>query len=138
MLVNTLSSGVAAVRNELIFKRKGLEPGMPFMVQNIVLYTWGLGMNLASWRVCGRHVYFLEGFSPAVWISVVCASLLGLMCALMLRYLDNVVRCFSGVAQMLVTVVASRLLPARMHQSSFDVYFVASLALLSVALVLYQ
>merc|ERR1712216_419573 len=76
----------------------------------------GLGMNLASWRAWGRHVYFLEGFSPAVWVSVVCASLFGLMCALMLRYLDNAVRCFSGVAQMLVTVVASRLLPRRLHE----------------------
>merc|ERR1712216_261840 len=98
----------------------------------------GLGMNLASWRAWGRHVYFLEGFSPAVWVSVVCASLFGLMCALMLRYLDNAVRCFSGVAQMLGTVVASRLLPRRLHEDSVDLFFVASLALLSAALILYQ
>mmetsp|Transcript_30649 Transcript_30649/g.56006 ORF Transcript_30649/g.56006 Transcript_30649/m.56006 type:complete len:418 (-) Transcript_30649:150-1403(-) len=136
MLVLTTSAGFAAVRNELIFKRER-EDRMPFMLQNAVMYVWGIGFNLSSWAFFGKHS-FLEGFTPVVWVSVVCASCMGLMVAMMLKYLDNVVRCFSGVGQVLFTVLASRLLPAHLHEGNFDVFYLASLVTLAVALVLYQ
>mmetsp|Transcript_9867 Transcript_9867/g.13882 ORF Transcript_9867/g.13882 Transcript_9867/m.13882 type:complete len:95 (-) Transcript_9867:144-428(-) len=63
---------------------------------------------------------------------------MGLMVAMMLKYLDNVVKCFSGVGQVLFTVLASRLLPDHLHKGSFDIFYLASLVTLAVSLVLYQ
>eukprot|EP00971_Amphidinium_carterae_P026512 522873-Amphidinium_carterae.1 len=136
MVVLATSAGFASVRNELIFKRER-EDRMPFMLQNAVMYVWGIGLNLSSWAVWGKHG-FLEGFTPTVWVSVVCASAMGLMVAMMLKYLDNVVKCFSGVGQVLFTVLASRLLPDHLHKGSFDIFYLASLVTLAVSLVLYQ
>lgn len=138
LLVSTASSGLASVKNELILKREVAGgPPMPFMVKNAVLYTWGFGLNLASWAACGRHAFF-GGFDRAAVASVLCLVGLGLACSIILGYLDNVIKCFSSVLIVLVTVAASRLLPAYLHEGSFGAHCVVSLVLLSGALVLYQ
>merc|ERR1712048_413205 len=138
IVVDTMSAGFAAVRNELIFKRnvRGSTP-MPFMMQNAVLYMWGLAINLIAWHFWGEHG-FLEVCSRLVWLAMVSSAIFGLMCSMMLRFLDNAVRCFSGVAQILFTVIVSRLLPAQLHEGSFDIFYLTALVLLTVAMVLYQ
>jgi len=138
--INSMSAGFAAVRNELIFKRVASPTRkMPFMLQNCVLYIWGLVLNFISWYVWGEHD-FMGGVNGPAWISIICAAIFGLGVALMLRFLDNVVRCFASVGQVLFTVVVSRVLPSRYihHRSTFDIFYVLSLVLLVSALVMYQ
>lgn len=144
LLVATVSSGLAAVKNELIVKGLGAHDGekdgepMPFMLQNFVLYTWGVAINGLSWLAWGKHAFLFQGFNAACWVSVGCLVTFGLACAIMLKYLDNVVRCFSGVAQVLFTVVLSHCFASSVNEGHFDQYHTFSLALLAVALSLYQ
>mmetsp|Transcript_112071 Transcript_112071/g.317378 ORF Transcript_112071/g.317378 Transcript_112071/m.317378 type:complete len:476 (-) Transcript_112071:53-1480(-) len=143
LLANTMSAGFAGVRNELIFKRTAdngcCDPAvkMPFMMQNAVLYVWGLILNFSSWYIWGQHP-FMQGIGGAAWVAIASAAIFGLMCAMMLKFLDNAVRCFASVAQLLFTVVVSRMFPAHFHVGSFDYFYVASLVLLVAALVVYQ
>mmetsp|Transcript_71900 Transcript_71900/g.203032 ORF Transcript_71900/g.203032 Transcript_71900/m.203032 type:complete len:233 (+) Transcript_71900:3-701(+) len=140
LLINSMSAGLAAVRNELIFKRAASPASkMPFVLQNCVLYVCGLALNFMSWYIWGEHA-FMEGVNGPAWISIISAAIFGLGVALMLRFMDNVVRCFASVGQVLFTVVVSRVLPSRYihHRSTFDIFYVLSLVLLVSALVMYQ
>lgn len=137
LLASAASSGLASVKNEFILKREVEGPPMPFMAKNAVLYLWGFGLNLASWKCWGSHP-LLGSFNSAALVSIACLVGLGLACAVILRYLDNVVRCFSSVAQVLMTMVLSHMLPARLHEGTFGVFYAMALVLLSVALVIYQ
>jgi len=138
LLICTASSGFASVYNELLLKQKDdKDVPMPFMMKNAVLYVWGVLINFVSWRVWGSHSFF-EGFNVYVWCTIACCATFGLSCAVMLGFLDNVVRCFAGVGQVLFTIVVSRALPSNLHQGSFNLYYVASLVILAAALILYS
>mmetsp|Transcript_32628 Transcript_32628/g.74557 ORF Transcript_32628/g.74557 Transcript_32628/m.74557 type:complete len:386 (+) Transcript_32628:112-1269(+) len=142
LLISTASSGLAAVRNEFILKKKQ-EDGdqsaeMSFMTKNAILYFWGTLMNGAAWMATGTHPHLFGGFNRAAAVSVLCLMGLGLACGVILRYLDNVSRLFGSVAQVLLTVAASRLMPPAMREGSFDAFYVLSLMLLAAALVTYS
>mmetsp|Transcript_130498 Transcript_130498/g.278850 ORF Transcript_130498/g.278850 Transcript_130498/m.278850 type:complete len:386 (-) Transcript_130498:227-1384(-) len=141
LLASTASSGLASVQNELIFKRESLEkesPPMPFMAKNAVLYAWGVGLNFASWHFWGSQPFFAFASNAAAVASIGFLVGLGLACAVILRYLDNVVRCFGSVAQVLATVALSQFLPERLHEGTIGPWYTFSMALLATALVLYQ
>mmetsp|Transcript_8952 Transcript_8952/g.16113 ORF Transcript_8952/g.16113 Transcript_8952/m.16113 type:complete len:392 (-) Transcript_8952:173-1348(-) len=142
LFISTASSGLAAVRNEFILKKKQEDgdqaPPMSFMTKNAVLYFWGTLMNGAAWWVTGSHNHLLGGFNRAGLVSVLCLMGLGLACGVILRYLDNVSRLFGSVAQVLLTVAASRLMPPAMREGSFDGFYILSLMLLAAALVTYS
>jgi len=141
LLVATVSSGIASVKNEMIVKNLSLndkEPQMPFMMQNLVLYIWGTAINYASWLVWGQQASLIDGFSFATWVSLACLVTFGLACAIMLKYLDNVVRCFSAVGQVLATIIMSRFFSTHLHEGKLDYFYVASMTLLAAALILYQ
>lgn len=142
LLISTASSGLASVTNELILKRgtgdtSSDDPQMPFMLKNGVMYVWGTALNLLSWALWGK--YPLSACLTGMGLySILCLAGMGLACAVILRYLDNVVRCFSSVSQVLVTVLLSRLLPEHLREGTFDNYYVGSMVLLAVSLVVYQ
>eukprot|EP00401_Gymnodinium_catenatum_P052174 CAMPEP_0117485842 /NCGR_PEP_ID=MMETSP0784-20121206/15171_1 /TAXON_ID=39447 /ORGANISM="" /LENGTH=377 /DNA_ID=CAMNT_0005280437 /DNA_START=26 /DNA_END=1159 /DNA_ORIENTATION=- len=139
LLVSAMSSGLASVKNELILKRgAGTSEAMPFMAKNAVLYFWGFWINIVSWGFWGKQPVLAVFAGPWRIASVAMMAGMGLACAVILRYLDNVVRCFSSVAQVLLTVAMSHMLPAWLHEGSFDLYYIASLVFLGVSLVLYQ
>lgn len=139
LLISTACSGLASVKNELILKNADPDgPEMSFMMKNGVLYLYGTLINLGSWAIMGKKG-LTEGFNPAAITSVFLLVGLGLSCAVILCYLDNVARCFGSVAQVLVTVAASQVFFATSSDASdFGFCYVVALVLLAVALVIYQ
>mmetsp|Transcript_10653 Transcript_10653/g.28209 ORF Transcript_10653/g.28209 Transcript_10653/m.28209 type:complete len:379 (+) Transcript_10653:79-1215(+) len=139
LLVSAISSGLASVKNEVILKSgAGTSEAMPFMAKNAVLYFWGFWINIVSWYLWGKQPILAVFAGRWCIASVVMMAGMGLACAVILRYLDNVVRCFSSVAQVLLTVAMSHILPAWLHEGSFDLCYITSLVFLGVSLVLYQ
>merc|ERR1712183_970616 len=70
--------------------------------------------------------------------AILCLAGMGLACACVLKYLDNVYRCFAGVAQVMLTVALSRLLPPALQEGKFDIWYALALVMLTQALVIYQ
>mmetsp|Transcript_78174 Transcript_78174/g.221088 ORF Transcript_78174/g.221088 Transcript_78174/m.221088 type:complete len:370 (-) Transcript_78174:55-1164(-) len=137
LLVSCTSSGLASVKNESILKKQTESAPMPFMMKNAILYVWGLLLNLGVWMACGKYSLFMD-FDTAALVSIACLVGMGLAVAHILRSLDNVVRCFASVLQVLVTVGMSRMLPTTAHEDAFDPRHAAGLVILAAALVLYQ
>lgn len=138
LLVSTACSGLASVKNESILK--AADPAgqeMSFMMKNAVLYVWGMVLNFGSWAFMGSKG-LTEGLNTNALLSIFLLVGLGLSCAVILCYLDNVARCFGSVAQVLLTVAASQAIFASSDASDFGIYYIVSLALLAVALVVYQ
>lgn len=138
-LVMTVCSGLASVINESILKR--VDPAgdqMTFMAKNAVLYIWGMALNLASWSSTGNKG-LTEGFNAMAIMSVLLTVGLGLSCAVILGYLDNVARCFGDVTKVLLTVAVSSLLFTSSGRSGeFGLCYILALVLLALALVVYQ
>lgn len=143
ILISTLCSGIASVQNEMVLKRKqqandGDEAEMPFMLKNAVLYVWGVIMNVTTWGFSHGNESFFKGFNAAAVFAMLALVGVGLSCACVLKYLDNMVRCFAGVFTVFATLLASRLMPAQYWEDPFSIYHVLSLLMLSVALVMYS
>lgn len=144
LLIATTASGLASVWNELILKRKaghqnGLEvKEMPFMLKNAVLYVWGVAMNMGTWCYASSSEPFFNGFNLAGTCTILSFVGMGLTCACVLKYLDNIVRCFASVATVYFGLVLSRFLPRDLWEDPFSMWHTASLVLLSVALVVYS
>eukprot|EP00928_Gymnodinium_smaydae_P062952 TRINITY_DN46670_c0_g1_i1.p1 TRINITY_DN46670_c0_g1~~TRINITY_DN46670_c0_g1_i1.p1 ORF type:complete len:377 (+),score=59.36 TRINITY_DN46670_c0_g1_i1:78-1208(+) len=135
-LISSLCSGLAAVQNEVILKSKGVsgEEPMPFMMKNAFLYFFSVLISLGSWFSWGEHPLSacLHGAALASILLLVC---LGLTTALMLRYLDNMYRCFSCVSMVLVVVIVSQ---ALFHEIPPGLPLASALCLFATAVVLYQ
>lgn len=143
ILISTLCSGIASVQNEIILKRKqqandGDEAEMPFMLKNAVLYAWGVILNMTTWAFSHGSEGFFAGFNTGGVIALLALVGIGLSCACVLKYLDNMVRCFAGVFTVFATLLVSRLMPAQYWEDQFSVYHMVSLLMLSVALVMYS
>jgi hypothetical protein len=138
LLVACTSSGLSSVQNEIVLKRRGAGgQSLSFMAKNAVLYSWGVLFNALSWMMFGQKP-FLACFTQMGLASILCLAGMGLACAVILGYLDNVVRCFSSVAQVLVVVLFSRLFPDAFQEGEIDFFFMAAMTLLVVAIVTYQ
>jgi UDP-sugar transporter A1/2/3 len=138
MVFSTSSSGLCAVVNEMVLKRDTAGAEMPFMLKNAVLYAFGFGINYLVWLSTGVFPLFAWMRANGVF-AVVCMTGMGLSCSVVLKYLDNIYRCFAACAQVLLTVLIARLiLPPSLAEEPFGVYHAGSLLLLAQAICVYQ
>lgn len=138
MLMATSSSGLSSVVNEFILKKETEGAQMPFMAKNAVLYFWGVVLNLMVWLLVGELPFF-SWIPGRGLLPILCMTGMGLACSVILRYLDNMYRCFAACAQVLLTLALARfVLPPELQDEPLDIFYVCSVLLLAQALVIYQ
>ncbi|XP_026862994.2 probable UDP-sugar transporter protein SLC35A4 [Electrophorus electricus] len=104
VLAYCIVSGLAAVYTERVLKTQHL----PLSLQNSFLYTFGVGINLASnvYSSSGERA-FLEGYSAAVWVIVAGQAANGLLMSVVMKHGSGITRLFVISSAMLVNSVLS-------------------------------
>lgn len=104
MLAYCFISGLAAVYTERVLKTQQL----PLSLQNLFLYVFGLGINLAShiYSSSGEHA-FLEGYSTVVWLIIAGQAVNGLLMSVVMKHGTGITRLFVISSAMLVNSVLS-------------------------------
>jgi UDP-sugar transporter A1/2/3 len=135
VLVACFTSGFASVYLEKLLKQTKASIWM----RNVQLGLFGAATALL---VClsqdGDRILkggFLQGYSPRVLCVVVTNALGGLLCAAVLKYADNILRCFSTALSIILTCVLSA---AVLHEYTPDLLFVVGASLAISATFLYN
>lgn len=133
LLVMTTStiSGVSGIANEYLLKQ--IDSSTPFMLKNMQLYFWGIIFNLSGAIFENTGQGFFHGFSLWVWMVIGLKAAEGISISFIMKYLDNIVKCFCSAILVYVMTICSR----GLFDEQIDVFFVAGLAIVTVALVLY-
>uniref|UniRef100_A0A0G4EZ32 EamA domain-containing protein n=1 Tax=Chromera velia CCMP2878 TaxID=1169474 RepID=A0A0G4EZ32_9ALVE len=130
-----LFSAFSGVVSELLVKN--VNKRAPLSFQNLLLYTWGVFFNL--WGVhmgesSGSSSSFLEraysGFNVYVWSALGTLVVQGLTISAIMKYLDNIVKCFAFAG----TVFLSVILQSTVDSYLLDRYFLSGLAMYAVGL----
>lgn len=103
VLVYCFISGLAAVYTERVLKTQRL----PLSLQNLFLYVFGVGINLASHVSGGGQQGFFEGFSALVWLIIVGQAANGLLMSVIMKHGTGITRLFVISSSMLVNGVLS-------------------------------
>eukprot|EP00747_Dinoflagellata_sp_TGD_P219234 gnl/TRDRNA2_/TRDRNA2_91383_c0_seq1.p1 gnl/TRDRNA2_/TRDRNA2_91383_c0~~gnl/TRDRNA2_/TRDRNA2_91383_c0_seq1.p1 ORF type:complete len:501 (+),score=88.40 gnl/TRDRNA2_/TRDRNA2_91383_c0_seq1:40-1503(+) len=105
-----VTSGFCGVYMEKLLKQGGVSLWM----KNVQMALFSMPMALAgAYWVDGekiRHGGFLQGYNTLVWTVVLLNALGGLAIAAVLRYADNIVKCFASAVAVLVSCFLSNLL----------------------------
>ena len=106
VLLNSLSAGAGGVISELLLKGKHDSVVDPIHWQNIQLYFFGLALGLmSSWSKIADTGGF-DGFNLWAYLTVFSLTLSGLLVSFIIKYLDNIAKCFvAAVAIVCVAVV---------------------------------
>ncbi|XP_043112985.1 probable UDP-sugar transporter protein SLC35A4 [Puntigrus tetrazona] len=103
VLVYCLVSGLAAVYTERVLKAQRL----PLSLQNLFLYVFGVGINLASHLFSGGQQGFFQGFSALVWLIIAGQAANGLLMSVIMKHGTGITRLFVISSSMLVNGVLS-------------------------------
>ena len=105
VVVNAISAGIGGVYSEKLLKGKDSRQNESIHWQNSQLYIFGFLFGLVSLLADGRSNSFhiLEGFNLAAYMTVFMLAACGLLVSFILKYLDNIAKCFVGALSM-VTV----------------------------------
>jgi len=111
----SLTSAAAAISNEYLIKKVDVDVSL--MRKNIWMYQWGALLNFVylvagsykqQFLVESDHVPSLfNGFGVAVVVLMVNNALLGLSVSMIMKYFDNVVKCFAGSLVVYLTATVS-------------------------------
>lgn len=102
LVVLSLLSASAAISNEYLLK--SVDADVSFMRKNIWTYQWGAAVNFAI-VVCSYFKFlmsedeipgFFQGYSIPVCLLILNNALMGLSASMVMKYFDNIVRCFAG------------------------------------------
>lgn len=131
VLAASLISGLAGVFNELLLKQRDTDVGL--WRKNIWTYAWGvifntLGLLMSSFHEGGSFELF-RGYDRWVWAMIGVTALLGISVSMIMKYFDNVVKCFGGSLILYSATLASMLL----FGSRVDAGFVLGLLVYSVS-----
>jgi len=142
VLAASMLSGLAGVFNELLLKKR--DPDVGLWRKNIWTYQWGvifnfLGLVVSSMLSSGSsassgasegllHAVF-RGFDFWVWAMIFVTAALGISVSMIMKYFDNVVKCFGGSLILYSTTLASMLI----FGSTVDAGFVLGLLVYSVS-----
>jgi len=144
VLAASMISGLAGVSNELLLKKRDADVGL--WRKNIWTYQWGVIFNIVglvgstlfgSGSASGKDVSespglvssIFRGFDFWVWAMVFCTALLGISVSMIMKYFDNVVKCFGGSLILYSTTAASMLF----FGSKVDAGFILGLMVYSVS-----
>lgn len=125
-LVSTILSSTAGVFNELLLKHRS----SPLHLQNMQMYAWGIGFNLAYMLVVDGKLILqhglLAGYNVFTVLVILAQAINGLAISFVLKYVDNIARVFAAAASLVIILVLSCIL--------FNTVFSASL-LIAILLV---
>jgi len=131
VLSTSTISGISGIANEYLLKR--VDSKTPFMLKNMQLYFWGIIFNLSGAIFENTGQGFFHGFNWWVWIVIGLKAAEGMSISFIMKYLDNIVKCFCSAILVYVMTICSR----GLFDEQIDLFFVVGLAVVTVALVLY-
>mmetsp|Transcript_33222 Transcript_33222/g.80675 ORF Transcript_33222/g.80675 Transcript_33222/m.80675 type:complete len:586 (-) Transcript_33222:129-1886(-) len=133
LMINSWLSAVSGITNEWLVKHQ--DSRAPLMMKSIQLYFWGTAINLIAWIVTDTHGVSLseQGLTPLVWCIIVNNAAVGLSVSFIMKYADNIVKCFSTAAAVFISAILSSIL----FNFSLDLPFVVGLFVYSSAFFLY-
>jgi len=137
-------SGLAGVFNELLLKKRDADVGL--WRKNMWTYQWGvifnlIGLVLSSWFGSGSSAgkdasessgvlyAIFRGFDFWVWAMIFVTAALGISVSMIMKYFDNIVKCFGGSLILYSTTLASMFF----FGSQVDAGFVLGLMVYSVS-----
>uniref|UniRef100_A0A7S4DUS5 Sugar phosphate transporter domain-containing protein n=1 Tax=Lotharella globosa TaxID=91324 RepID=A0A7S4DUS5_9EUKA len=135
LVVNSTLSAFSGVFNEWLIKK--IDPEAPLQFKNMQLYFFGCVLNFFGnilQDAPGTDSGFFTGFSPVVWIIILNNAALGISVAYIMKYANNVVKCFTGA----VAVYIATYLSSYFFGEVIDLAFMCGVVVLTVALYLYM
>lgn len=129
-------SGCSGIANEYLLKK--VDENSHFMLKNMQLYLWGIIFNFVGSLLETRggteeNEGFFKGFSFWVCLVILLKSAEGVSISFIMKYLDNIVKCFASAILVYVTTFCSHIL----FEEPVDFFFILGLAVVTVALILY-
>ncbi|XP_059091463.1 uncharacterized protein LOC131886999 isoform X2 [Tigriopus californicus] len=145
-MIASTNSVCAAVYTESLFKSGGGIKGESFLDQQFWLYSYGIIISIVVHIIpnpyygISQYLRDVERMSGAVFsfflVALLVSSIGGLVVASILKYLDNIVKEYSGsVANVLTAIVCAYLFPDKFE---FNIFIVISLICLFVGIYLYE
>mmetsp|Transcript_47004 Transcript_47004/g.75542 ORF Transcript_47004/g.75542 Transcript_47004/m.75542 type:complete len:310 (+) Transcript_47004:618-1547(+) len=133
LFVNAWLSATSGICNEWLVKYQDAKA--PLMLKSIQLYFWGTLVNLIAWVVTDTNEMSLssQGISTLVVCIILNNAAVGLSVAFIMKYADNIVKCFSTAAAVFISAVLSSYL----FNFPLDLPFVVGLLLYSTSFFLY-
>jgi UDP-sugar transporter A1/2/3 len=136
-LTASTTSGLAGVSIERLLKSKG-----SMWVRNTHLAFWSVLIALVVLvsqergrsALAGGVPTLLHGFTPYVWFTVLLGSAGGILVAVVLKYLDSIVKNFAAAASIVLCAVIN----VSLSTAPVDPTFVLGTLLVVVAVVVYQ
>ncbi|GAB5357859.1 hypothetical protein AAMO2058_000410900 [Amorphochlora amoebiformis] len=131
LLFNSCLSAVSGITNEYLVKNQ--DKKAPLMIKSMQLYAWGSLINLVGWILTDQNEINFKSFTPLVWCIILNNAAVGLSVAFIMKYADNIVKCFSTAA----AVFISALISSALFDFPLDIPFATGLVLYSTAFYLY-
>ena len=144
VFVNALAAGTGSVFSERLLKGIGSSPkAMPQSIhwQNMQLYLFGiifgvLAIQLRATPTRGASILLnlFHGYNMFAYATVASLAACGILVSFILKYLDNVAKCFVAAASMLIVA----LLDSAIKQRSVPINVACGILLTCIALMNYH
>eukprot|EP00929_Paragymnodinium_shiwhaense_P054581 TRINITY_DN27362_c0_g1_i1.p1 TRINITY_DN27362_c0_g1~~TRINITY_DN27362_c0_g1_i1.p1 ORF type:complete len:352 (+),score=30.78 TRINITY_DN27362_c0_g1_i1:99-1154(+) len=135
VLAACFTSGLAGVYLEKILKQTTAS----LFIRNMQLASFASGFALCiALKTDGEAIRqhgFLQGYSPLVWGVIVCQAIGGLLVAAVMRYADNILKCFGCAIGIIFTCIISVL---QLNEFAVDGSFLAGTSLVLSATAVYS
>jgi len=132
LFVNSCLSATSGIANEWLIKKQ--DKKAPLMIKSIQLYAWGTLINFMAWIANDAGIDSLMSLtSPLVMAIILNNAAVGLSVAFIMKYADNIVKCFSTAAAVFISAVLSSVL----FKFPLDLPFGVGLVSYSAAFFLY-
>lgn len=136
VIMLSLLSGSAAISNEYLLKN--VDPHVSFMRKNVWTYQWGVLMNvlyLVFKMQRAESTSMFHGYSVSVGFLIVINAMLGLSVSMIMKYFDNVTKCF---ASSLVVYLTAAFEYFYLSAHTVDGPFMLAVVIFSIASFLYM
>ena len=80
---------------------------IPLYKQNVVLYSWGLTLNLLAWLVSDAHEDLLNHYTGWTIAVIVFNGVSGYLVGAMFKYMDSIAAIFADLLSMLISAVVA-------------------------------
>lgn len=140
LVLSTLAAS-AGISNEWLLKN--VDEDVPFMRKNAWTYQWGAAINL-FFLVCSYFKFLLsdaeipslfQGYSLPVFLLMLTNALMGISVSLILKYFDNIVKCFMGSLVVYFTSTCSYLF---LGSASVNAPFIMGMVIFTMSSFLYM
>jgi len=137
VIINTFVAATGSVLSEKLLKGDGSVAATDSIHwQNMQLYFYGIIYGIIPIVLKGDAVKngLFAGFNFYAWMSLVVLAFAGLTVSFILKYLDNIYKCFVSAMSMLVVAI----IHVSIEHEVMPLRLLVSIALVSVALELYM